>query len=112
MAIPVALGLPWLASLLGGLFTSLITFFTQYLSRRLAIVLAVLAAISVLTVAFFTAIGLLMSGLSVLMPDFMQQGAGHFWPSNGQACISAMASGHVFRFAYEWNVRAARMKAL
>lgn len=112
MAIPVVLGLPWLAGLLGGLFSSLLSFFTQYLSRRLAIVLLVIAALIALTTAFFVAIGALISGLTVVMPGFVSLGLGHIWPPNMQACIAAIASGHVLRFAYEWNVRAARMKAL
>lgn len=112
MPVPVMIGLPWLASLLGGLFTSLLGFFTQYLSRRLAVVLLIVAALVTLTTAFFVAIGALISGLTVVMPGFVASGLGHIWPSNMQACVSAIASGHVLRFAYEWNVRAARMKSL
>lgn len=112
MAVPVLIGLPWLATLLGGLFTALLNFFTRFLSRRLAVVLIILAALATLTAAFFAAIGGLISGLSMAMPSFVALGLGHVWPANGQACIAAIASGHVLRFAYEWNVKAARMKAL
>lgn len=112
MPIPVVVGLPWLAALLAGLFTSLFTFLTQVLSRRLAIVLLVVAALTALTTAFFLAIGALISGISYAMPGFVALGLGHIWPPNAQVCLAAIASGHVLRFAYEWNVRAARMKAL
>lgn len=112
MAIPVLAGFPWLASLLVGAFTSLFAFLTQFVSKRLAIVILVIAAIGTLTTAFFVAISGLISGMSYAMPSFVAQGLGHIWPSNATACISAIATAHVLRFAYEWNIRAVRMKAL
>lgn len=112
MALPAIAGVSWLATLLVGAFTSLFAFFTQFVSRRLAIVLLVIGAIVTLTTAFFVAISALMSGMSQVMPEFVALGLGHIWPSNAETCIAAIASGHVLRFAYEWNVRAARMKAL
>lgn len=112
MALPALLGSSWLGALLVGAFTSLFTFLTQHLSKRLAIVLLVLGAIATLTTAFFLAIGGLISGISHTMPSFVALGLGHIWPSNGQACMAAIGTGHVLRFAYEWNVKAARMKAI
>lgn len=112
MPLPALVGLPWLATLLIGAFTSLFAFLTQFVSKRLAIVLLVIAAITTLTTAFFVAISGLISGMSYAMPSFVGQGLGHIWPSNATACLSAIATGHVLRFAYEWNIRAARLKAL
>lgn len=112
MPLPVALGLPWLIGIVGGLFAAVLEFFGKYLSRRLALVVAALATITALTAAFYVAIGGLISALTVAAPSFVMNGLGHIWPSNMQACIAAIAAGHVLRFAYEWNIRAARMKAL
>lgn len=112
MPLPAVVGVSWIGSLLVGVVSSLFAFLTQRLSKRLTIVLLVLAAIATLTTAFFVAIGGLISGLSYAMPSFVAIGLGHVWPSNGQACMAAVASGHVLRFAYEWNVKAARMKAI
>ncbi|MEM3774941.1 MAG: DUF5455 family protein [Candidatus Bathyarchaeia archaeon] len=112
MALPAVAGLSWLATLLIGAFTSLFSFLTQFVSKRLAIVLLVIAAITTLTTAFFVAISGLISGMSYAMPSFVALGLGHVWPTNATACLSAIATGHVLRFAYEWNIRASRMKAL
>ena len=112
MAIQVLAGIPFLASLLGGLFAGLIEFFTKYLTRRVAIVLAVIVAIAALTTAFFAAVASLLNGLAVVLPTSVTGFIGHVVPDNLGACLSVYLAVRALRWAYEWNVKVAQMKLL
>lgn len=95
----------WLATLLGSLFTSIIQFFMNYVSKRLAIILAVVAAISGLTFGFFAAIVGLVSAISVVIPSEVSVGLSLVIPSNFLLCCSSILTAHVIRWVYEWNVK-------
>jgi uncharacterized protein with PQ loop repeat len=95
----------WLATLLGSLFTSLVQFFMNYMTKRLAIVVAVVAAISALTFAFFASIVLLVNGISVALPPEFSKGLSLVIPSNLPLCVSSILTAHLIRWVYEWNVK-------
>lgn len=100
----------WLASFLGSIFSSVVAFFFQYMTRKLAITAAVIAAIGVLTVAFFAAVYSLISGLVVHAPDFIIVAASWVVPDNVPALISISLTARALRWAYEWNIKALQMR--
>lgn len=108
--IPVLAGLPWLAGLLGGLFTSLFTWFATLLTKRLAVVAAAVLVIGTVTLGFFAALNALIAGLGLVLPAEALQGAAHVLPPNTSACITAMATAKTLRWGYDWNVKIIQYK--
>lgn len=112
MPVPVLVGLPWLASLLGGFFASLFSFFATYVTKRVAIVAAAVIIIGTLTVGLFTALELLVDALTFVLPAEFTGMAGHFVPPIAPACVTAHTTARLLRFAYDWNVRVIQYKLL
>lgn len=110
MAIPVLAGIPWLASLLGGLFVAVVGFFAEHLTKRLAIVVAVVVALSALTLAFFAAIVAIIAGVSSLSPPQLSMAMGLIYPHNLNLIIAAVFAARLARWAYEWNVKVLQMR--
>ena len=106
------LGIPWLASILGGFFLGIAQFFLQWFTKRWAIILAVAAIFATLTATFFTAIQVALATLVVAAPAELTLAAQLFLPENIDECLSALIAGHVARFAYEWNVRIIQYRLL
>ena len=100
----------FLARLIGVALTFLVSFFFEYLSKRLAIVAAVVAGIAALTGAFFLAISSLIQSVAPLLPPQFNQACSLVVPDNFPALVSIVFSAHVLRFAYEWNVKVLHMK--
>lgn len=61
--------MPILAALLGGMLTSLTTFFMQWVTKRVAISLAVIAVGVTITAALWTALSALVSGIALAFPS-------------------------------------------
>jgi hypothetical protein len=95
----------WLATFLGTIFTSLVTAFAGYMTKRLAIVLAVIAAIAALTTGFFIAIFALASGIATVAPPFVIVAWSLFVPTNLPVLVSAALTARVLRWVYDWNVK-------
>lgn len=112
MPVPVLVGLPWLAGLVGGFFSTLFSFFATYVTKRVAIVAAAVVIITTLTVGLFTALELLIDGLAVVLPGEFTGMAGHFVPPIAPACVTAHVTAKLLRFAYDWNVRVVQYKLL
>lgn len=112
MPIPVVLGLPWLAGLVAGLFSSLFTFFASFVTKRLAITAAAVVLITTLTAGLFAALEALVATLTLVMPTEVSQVGGLVTPSNLTTCISIMVSARLLRYAYDWNVKVIQYKLL
>lgn len=112
MPIPVMLGIPWLASVLGGMFTAIAVWLAQYMTRRLALVLAAIALIAALTAALFSALNASIAALSLAVPSQYSAGIAMICPSNLPACVSIIITAHLLRYAYDWNVRVIQYKLL
>lgn len=95
----------WLGTLLGSLLSAIATFFVQYATKRALIVVAVVAAISTLTFAFFAALVALLNTFLGAVPSQVSYAASWFLPSNATACLAAVVTAHALRWAYEWNVK-------
>ena len=107
---PVLLGIPWLAGVLGSVFTGLVTFFSAHLSKRIAMTAAAVSAISLLTIGFYATLEGLVSAISYAAPSYVSQGASLVLPSNTQACLSAILTAYVARWVYDWNVKIIQWK--
>ena len=110
MAFPVLAGIPWLAAAIGAFFVALFQWLLNFLTRRVALVAAVVAIIAAVTVTFFAAIELLFAGISATAPEWVSTGATLVIPSNATACIAAIISAHVLKWAYSWQVRILQYK--
>lgn len=110
MAIPVIAGIPWLAGIIGGLFSAVFGYFTSFLTKRFAVVAAAVAVIVGITTAFFAAIQGLVSGLSIVAPEELSLAAGLVVPTNATACATAYMTALVVRWAYQWNVKIVQYK--
>lgn len=105
MPFPVILGIPWLAAVLGGLFSGLIVFFAKYLSKRLALTAAFIAASIALFSVFFAACFGLLSAISVAAPPEISIAIRFFLPSNTDVCVGAIFAAKTARWVYDWNTR-------
>ena len=112
MPLPVIAGVPFLASVIGGLFTSIFTFVAQFVTKRVAIVAAALVLIAGLASAFYAAAMALISAISVTMPSIVVEAAGMFIPSNAVPVVSAVFAAKALRYAYDWNTKVIQMKLL
>lgn len=105
MPLPAILGIPFLASALGALFAGLISFFTKYLTKRLAITAAFISASIGLFAVFFGVCWSILQALIVSTPVEVSLALSFFVPSNAPACLGAVLSVNAARWVYDWNTR-------
>ena len=110
MAIPVIAGIPWLAGVIGGLFSAVFSYLSAFLTKRFAIVAAAITVIVGITTAFFAAINALVTGLAIVAPAELSIAAGLVVPSNATACATAYITALIVRWAYQWNVKIVQFK--
>lgn len=104
-------GLPWLGSLIVGIFTAVANFFLQFLTRKFAFQLIGVALIATVTVGFFAALESLISGIASAAPAELNMALSLVVPGNFTQCAAAVLSGHLLRLLYSWKVRFIEMKA-
>ena len=102
--------MPLLASWLGSLLASLVSFFAVFLTKRIAIVVAVITAAAVLTGAFVAALQGLMIGIASATPTWLALGWGWLGPDNIDECAAAIISAHILRWVYYWNIKIIQYK--
>jgi len=97
--------MPFIAGLLSSIFTGTLVFFAQFMTRKLALVIAGIAAVSAVTIAFFTALNGLLLAIAVAVPQPIVTGYHLFMPSNLDECITAIVTAKTLAWAYGWNLR-------
>lgn len=102
---PVLLGIPWLAGILGSLFAGLITFFVQFMSKKLALTAAFVTASLALFSVFFGVCWSLMQSIMIAAPPEVSMGVHFLLPSNAPTCMGAYLTARVARWVYDWNTR-------
>jgi len=102
--------MPLLAGLVKALFAILMGWLGRYVTKRMALALAVSALFVTMTGALVVSLSAASSALLVAMPSFIGKAACWFWPSNGNQCISAMMAASAVRWAYDINVTVVQMK--
>lgn len=104
----VLAGIPWLATAIGTFLSSTIAWFATYTTRRIAIIAATITVIVSLTLGFIAAIEGIISSLTYVAPDLT--GVFAILPGNFSACIGAIVTARLLKWAYGWNVTLAQMK--
>lgn len=104
-------GLAWLGGLLGSLITTVVTVFTKRVFWRLAILTAVVSGMALLTGGLMVAGHAAILGLATSMPSGASLGLSLFLPTNVGACVGAMVSARLLRWAYDWQIKFLTMKA-
>lgn len=107
---PVLLGLPWLASVLGSLFTGVVGWLSLYLTKRLAIIIAAIAALASLTGAFVLAIEGSVAAFTYSFP--IAANFGFLLPPDLPVLIAAYASARVVHWVYSWNIKIVQLRLL
>ena len=101
--------------LLGGLFVTLFGglfgFLVQLLGARLAIAAAAVASFSALTVAFFAAAGVILSGIEATLPEVIGTGLWLFIPDIAPACLAAIVTADGMVALYRWNAGLVKLAA-
>lgn len=110
MPIQLLAGIPWLASVIGGIFTAVFAYFAKFLTKRVAVVLAAVALIVGATTAFIALITGLSNAISVTLPPYISLAVQLVVPENTSLCISTLITARLSRWAYEWNVRVIQYK--
>lgn len=96
----------WLASLFGGL----VSFFSAFIAKRVAIGLAIVSAFVALTVGMLAAIKALLSGLTFAIPGYSTF-VPCFVPSGVSYNFAIIASAYLIRWAYDYHVKALELQA-
>jgi len=104
----VLLGLPWLASVIGSVFSGVVAFLATYVTKRIAIVVAALAILVTLTVGFIAALEALASGLTLAVPQAALVGL--VVPPEFSTLLAAYITGRLLWWAYWWNVKIVQLK--
>jgi uncharacterized membrane protein YjjP (DUF1212 family) len=110
MALQVLAGIPWLAGILGSIFTGLLTFLSQYATKRVALVGSFIIAVGVVTTGFFAVLEGLIQAITVVAPTGFLESFALFLPHNTTACISAILAAKLARWVYDWNIKVIQMK--
>lgn len=106
---PVLLGLPWLAGILITALGGVVGFFLKYFTHRLAVTLAVIAAITALTVTFVAVMAALQAGLGSL-----SEYSGTYYhlllPDDFGAIVGVYLSARLAKWVYGWNVKVVQLR--
>ncbi|MDG9922879.1 MULTISPECIES: DUF5455 family protein [unclassified Pseudomonas] len=105
MPLPAIIGIPFLASAIGGLFAGLVGFFATWMTKRLALTAAFVVASLALFGTFYAFCWALIQGIRVAAPPELDMALAFMVPSNAPACIGAALSVDVARWVYDWNTR-------
>lgn len=112
MPSPVLLGIPLLITAVSSFFVGIFTWFVQFFTVRISIVLAAIVLIGAFTTTFLLAINALIDGLSVSLPREFSTAVSYVVPSNCSACIAAIVAAHLLRFLYSWQVKILQYKLM
>jgi len=105
---PVLLGLPWLAAVLGSLFLGTVTWLTQYVTKKIAITVVGIAAIVALTTAFVLVVQGAIDVLSFSFP--IAANFGFVLPSNLSTLVGSYAAIRLAHWVYSWNVKIVQLR--
>ncbi|WP_297811130.1 hypothetical protein [uncultured Methylophaga sp.] len=85
---------------IGKAFASVLAFFGEYMTKKLALVAAAIASFSAVLLTFKLAIDAAIAGLLTITPDGILLTGLQLLPSNTGNCITAMATGYTAAQAY------------
>lgn len=100
-----------LAALIQGGLGSILGWLTAGVARKAGTIAAAVAAFVYFAAEMKTAIDGLIAGIAVAIPADILTAASWIIPSNAGACIAAIVSGHLARWAFDVAVLGVRTKA-
>lgn len=97
--------MPVLAGFIGSLFASLVSLFGVWLTKKTALVAAVITVSTTITVGLGVAIAAAISSVlaSVSIHAYILQGMATFMPSNLPFCVGAVFAAEATAAVYRWN---------
>jgi len=101
MPAPAILGIGWLATVLGGLVFAVVNFFARFVTQKVAVALAAIAAVGLLTAAFVATIDGLMGGLITAFP--LSANVGLVLPQNFESSLGIYFAGRVAYWVFSVN---------
>lgn len=104
--IPLAAGV---LSAIGSAAASALGYFSAWSAKRIALVIAGVAAVAIAVSVFVSAITNALSAVAVNMPPEIQM-AFLVMPGNVSACVSAIVTAHVARWVYSLHLKAINIK--
>ena len=99
-----------LIAFLSALLISLFEFVAEFFSKRLLIIAVSVTVLVAVTVAFFAIIDTTVNAILVGVPTPVTQYIGLFLPSNFAACMSALVTAKLARWAYDWQYNILKIK--
>ncbi|OCH17125.1 DUF5455 family protein [Aliivibrio logei] len=100
------LRIPAIAVFFGGLAAQLVAWFSVFVSRNIALNLAVIAFVVGLAVAIAASFWLMLEGISYVLPPEFSRAMGMITPSNAIPCLSTVASAKIARWVWMWQIYA------
>lgn len=97
--------MPILAAFIGSLFTSLVSFLAQFVTKRIAIFAAVVLALGAAMGSFVAAVKALVVGISMSAPVWLVQGWNWFVPNNFDECLAIVLAAKSLAWVYSWNLK-------
>lgn len=100
-----------MASLLTGLLAGIASWFGAWFSKKVAMGLSLVAVFTTLTAALTAALWTMLQGLVVAIPTEWACYIGMWIPNNFSACVSAIVTAKLLRWAYDIQVGNAKALA-
>lgn len=91
------------ADFLARLFGKNIGFFADVISRKVALTVAVVGLIVTMMATVYTAVTVIIAGLTYVMPDFMVTAATWVVPDNLNECVFAYITSETVFAVYRWQ---------
>jgi hypothetical protein len=102
----------WLGGLVGELLKSVVGVFSKRIVWKLGVLSAIVGGMALLTGSLMVAGHAAILELATAMPSGASLGLSLFMPTNTGACIGAMVSARLLRWAYDWQIKILTMKAV
>lgn len=84
--------------------TAFFVYLTTMMTKRLALALVAITVILSLALAFFLAIKAMIYSITVMTPDYIQNGINCIIPSNLVPCLSLVLGARIARQVYQFKV--------
>jgi hypothetical protein len=98
-----------IAPLLVSLFSGLFTFLSLYISKKVAISIAIAAVFLAITTIFYITIKLLIVGVVSIIPNqYLVMYFYALWPSNAETCFTSIFAADVAAFLYRHKIMTVR----
>lgn len=104
----VLLGLPWLAAALGSVFTAVVGWLAVVVTKRIAIAIAVIGALVLLTTTFVLLIEAAAGAFTYTFP--IAANVGFIVPPDLPVLISAYTAARLAYWVYKWNIKIVQLR--